>query len=123
MIHKKNGIIFNAYLLLIILVKLLFITFSIVEKYFILQNRQDEDIRKKMTFWKERTEFIFIFLVAFLCLYLFNPITNKGNVTIDNSTAFILFLYGIIILITADWNTYFKETPWFSNIQDIIGLS
>jgi hypothetical protein len=116
--HKSNSF-YTAYILFVFFIKILFVLFAVIEKYYIIRHKEDTDFRKKMTFWKTRLEFIFVFLMALLCIYLFNPFINE-TVLIDNNTQVLLFVYGFIILITADWKTFFHESPWFINLQKLI---
>jgi hypothetical protein len=40
---------------------------------------------------------------------------------IDSETKILLYLFGIILLVTADWKDFFHETKWFQYLQQIIG--
>ena len=74
---------------------------------------------KQVLFWRERTEFIFTSLMAILLIYLFNPIKNKMFM-INNETKLLLYLFGIVLIITADWKTFFKESNIFKKIQFVV---
>ena len=54
-----------------------------------------------------------------LLIYLFNPRSNRV-VLIDNETKVLLFLFGIIVLITAKWNIFIKENQIFKYFQSLV---
>jgi len=113
---------FTAYIYTIILVKIVFIALSIEHVYLKITKQESSVLYKTVEFWKERVEFVFVFLMACLLIYLFAPITNKG-VEVTGETKIVLYLFGFILLITAKWDDFFKETPNFTIIQNIIGLN
>ena len=58
--------------------------------------------------------------MAGLIIYLFNPKYNRENL-IDYETKVLLYLFGFILLITAEWSAFFKESSWFKKLQTILG--
>ena len=110
---------FTLYINLIFLIKIFFILTSISHVYLKVKGDEDSDLDKKMIYWKERLEFIFVFLMAFLLIYLFNP--RKPSVVISGETKFLLFLFGFVLLITANWKIFVHEAKWFARFQKIIG--
>ena len=86
------------------------------------KGEEKSDLDKKVLYWKERFEFIFIALMSILLIYLFNPRSNK-NITIDRETKILLYLFGFILLLTAKWDIFFKESHFFSRIQKSVGLT
>lgn len=91
-----------------------------VHKNIIKQNSSSSTFNTLINYWKERFEFIFIFLMSALLIYLFNPRKNRG-VLINGETKLLLYLFGFILLITANWKLFIKETKWFQDIQHISG--
>ena len=87
--------------------------------YLKLKHKEHSETDKKIVFWKERLEFIFIILMAVLLIYLFNP-RNDRSISIDYETKILLYLFGFILLITADWKDFFHESPTFKMIQKIV---
>ena len=57
--------------------------------------------------------------MAILLIYLFNPISNKTNL-IDKEAKILLYLFGIILLITSKWSEFIHESKWFKYIQKIM---
>jgi len=111
---------FDIYVYCIFAIKIGFILMAITHIYLKVKGELDSDLDKKILFWKERFEFIFIFLMSILLIYIFNP-RNDRSLLIDHETKILLYLFGFILLITADWNKFFHEAPWFSKLQSIIG--
>ena len=77
---------------------------------------------KKIDYWRDRVEFIFIANMAIILIYLFYPGKEKQRV-IDSEARLLLFSYGTLIILTAKWDIFFKESSWFEYLQEILGKS
>jgi L-asparagine transporter-like permease len=110
---------YTAYITFIILVKILFIIFAISHLYFRAKGNEGSDLDKKVVFWKDRMEFVFIFLMSMLLIYLFNPRKDRP-ILIDKETKILLYLFGFILLITAKWSQFIEESSWFKKLQEIL---
>jgi len=84
------------------------------------KGKKKSDVNKKIEYWKERIEFIFEILMAFLLIYLFNPRTDHKSL-IDPHVKLLLYLFGFILLITAKWSTFIEESVWFKELQETLG--
>ena len=111
---------FNTYIYLIFLVKIIFIILAIIHVYLKESNKENSDLDKKIVFWKDRIDIIFVVLMSFLLIYLFNPRTTQ-SVVIYGNPKFLLYVFGIFLLITANWSILIIPSPWFRNLQLIIG--
>ena len=78
------------FIYLIFAVKLCFVSMSVTHIYLKVKGESDSDLDKKVFYWKERFEFIFILLMAILLIYLFNPRTDR-IIMIDSETKILLF--------------------------------
>ena len=107
----------NKYITITFLAKILFLILSIVHIYLKIKHKDATDA--KVMFWRERVEFLFISLMSFLLLYLFYPRANN-ELYIDFETKLLLFVFGIILLTNAKWDIFFKESPMFKKIQDVV---
>jgi hypothetical protein len=68
----------------------------------------------KLVYWKERTEFIFIVSMAILLIYHF----RSGHVKpISSESAMLFFLFGCILIVTAKWELFLKEAPWYKKLS------
>ena len=107
---------YDIYIIFIILVKIGFIGLSATHLYLKHNGKTNSEKDKEVLFWKERFEFVFIILMACLLIYLFNP-RNERSFMINYETKLLLFLFGFILLITANWNTFIEESEIFKDIQ------
>jgi hypothetical protein len=124
----RLGRTYDNYILFIIFIKILFIICAIstfllkmkikMSKY---NNNKTINIYINLFVCKETLEFIFIICIAFICIIVFYPY-YKDQVIIDRNTRLLLFIYGFIILITANWSILTKHLPsWFVDLQNMIG--
>jgi hypothetical protein len=110
------------FIYLIFAIKICFISMSVIHIYLKVKGESDSDLDKKVFYWKERFEFIFLLLMAILLIYLFSP-GKERNVIIDGETKVLLYLFGIVLLITAKWDDFFHEAKWFQYLQKSVGPS
>ena len=101
------------------LLKIVFVILAVTHLYLKFKNKAGSDLDKEILFWKERAEFVFIVLMAILLIYLFNPRKNRMFM-INNETKLLLYLFGIVLIITAKWETFFKTSDVFKKIQTVV---
>ena len=111
---------FHSYIYLIIFVKFIFIVLAISHMYMKANEKTDSDLDKKIVYWKEREKFLFEILMALLLIYLFNP-RHDHRALIDSHVKLLLYLFGFILLITANWSVILTESIWFKYAQNIVG--
>lgn len=104
---------FVLYIILIFIVKILFIILTISHLYMKMKGKTNTKLDEKVTFWKGRLEFIFVFLMSLLLIYLFNPRTSRLN-KVTGETKLLLYLFGFVLLLTANWETFITEAKWFT---------
>ena len=66
--------------------------------------------------WRHHVEFVFIALMSILLIIYFNPVFTESPV-INHESRILLFAYGIIVLLNADWSLFFKESPILKKFQ------
>jgi len=108
------------YVTFIFLIKIGFIIMAVTHVYLKAKGEEKSDLDKKILYWKERFEFIFIALMSILLIYVFNPRTDR-TILVDKETKILLYLFGFILLITAKWDLFIKESPLFKKIQGSVG--
>jgi hypothetical protein len=54
--------------------------------------------------------------MAILLIYLFNPRNPKLEI-IDSETKILLYLFGIVLLITAKWEAFFEGSKLLKKIK------
>ena len=108
------------YVKFIFLIKIGFLVMAVTHIYLKAKGEEKSDLYKKILYWKERFEFIFIALMSILLIYVFNPRTDR-TILVDKETKILLYLFGFILLITAKWDSFIKESPLFKKIQGSVG--
>ncbi len=105
----------DLFILFIVLIKIVFVLSAI--GHLVLSHSSNTDLQKKadpkLTYWKERTEFIFIISMSILLIYHFKPGNNKQ---VSEETSLLFFLFGIILVLTAQWSLFIKESPLYKRI-------
>jgi hypothetical protein len=107
------------YIYLIIFIKLIFISLAITILYLKFKGKKDTEIYNKIIFWKHRVEFIFVFLMSILLIYIFNPRIERTK-HLNNEIKLLLYLFGFITLLTAEWDIFFKESPLLKDIKSLV---
>ena len=90
---------------------------SIFFKYYKHDSTTSEILDTKFSYWKDQTEFIYITSMALLLLFIFNP-WYKHQKYIDEKMRFLFFLFGIVLIITAKWGIFIKESHWYQKISN-----
>lgn len=111
---------YDIYVILVFIVKIGFIIMALTHIYLKAKGHENTDLDKKILYWKERFEFIFIALMSVLLIYVFNPRAERLNL-IDKETKFLLYLFGFILLITAKWELFIKQSALLKKIQYSLG--
>ena len=60
-------------LYLFFIFKILFAILALLHLYFVIKGKAQSKTDKKVEYWKERVEFIYIALMSFMLIYLFYP--------------------------------------------------
>ena len=107
---------YDVYVSIAIWVKVIFVILAIVDLSYKVKKQTNSPKDKKVIYWKDRMEFIFTIMMALLLIYLFNPRSSK-IIGLDTETKILLFLFGIILIITAKWQIFFEESVVFKKIQ------
>ncbi len=111
---------FTIYVTLIFIIKLIFIILAIYDASLKRGGKSKAAKHATITYWKERVEFVFITMMSLLLIYVFFPRANRINL-INSEVKLLLFLFGFVLLITANWSTFFHESKWFKKTQAILG--
>jgi Ca2+/Na+ antiporter len=124
----------DKYITFIFIIKIIFIILAIVNLYLKKQipleekqkqEKQSDKIKKqietqqKIEMLKTHVELLFKFLIALLIIYIFNPRENRLNL-INYEAKVLFFLFGIILIFTANWKQIFKESPLVISIQNVL---
>jgi hypothetical protein len=98
--------IYDKYLYFIFFIKIVFIVSTLIIKF----KKPSKNSKWLPIFqkWKENTEFVFIISMSILIIILFNPFFNNLQF-INRETTILLFVFGIIMIITSDWTTFYNN--------------
>ena len=113
-----NG--YDMYIYTIFICKLIMVL-SAITYHIIRHTHISHDTKERIQNIKNIFEFLFVFLMSLLLLYVFNP---RNHVHINYETKLLFFLLGIILLITAKYGIFFKDsknTVLFERIQGLFG--
>jgi hypothetical protein len=109
----------DFFLLFIVIIKIVFVLAAIGHIFLSHStNKKASTIDPKLVYWKERTEFIFIISMAILLVYHFNP--RWPQLEINSETRLLFFLFGIVLIITSDWNLFITEAEWYKKFVKAI---
>ena len=90
---------YHIYIKSIIFCKIILILLILAELYLWIKGKKETDLDKKLHLIKTKVHTVFKVLMSLLLIYLFNPRTDR-SILIDYETKVLLFLFGIILLIT-----------------------
>ena len=114
---------YNLLIILIIMIKVIFILLKGLAFYNRVMGIKDTLFSTNVLFWADRVEFIYTFLMAILIIALFRNAIKDGQICIyDKETLFLMYVFGFILLFTADWNEFISESTIITNIQNMLGI-
>ena len=68
----------------------------------------DDNLLLNVIKLKDNSEFIYQITIALLIIIIFNPWYNNIRF-ISNEITILFFIFGLIIIISADWNHFFMK--------------
>jgi hypothetical protein len=105
------------------MIKVIFILLKLTAFYNRVMGNKDTLFSTNILFWADRVEFIYTFLMAILIIALFKNAVKVGVLCIyDKETIFLMYVFGFILLFTADWNEFISESTIITNIQNMLGI-
>jgi hypothetical protein len=107
---------FTTYVTLVFIVKIIFVILAVTIIYVKHKKSNDKKLIQSLEYWKDRFEFIFKAMMSVMLIYLFNP--RADNLRLLNyECKLLLYLFGFILIITANWKIFFKESILFKDID------
>ena len=105
------------------MIKVIFILLKGLAFYNRVMGIKDTLFSTNVLFWADRVEFIYTFLMAILIIALFRNAVKVGVLCIyDKETIFLMYVFGFILLFTADWNEFISESTIITYVQNILGI-
>ena len=134
--------LYDYYIYLIIFFKTIFFILSLIHIYFKIKDNRSKTsdntntnntnntntnnnnvnnlkIQQRVEYLRSSCEFIVTALISLLLIYLFNPLYPKLYL-IDKETKIVLFLFGIILLLTSKWSDFFNTNKFFVLFQEFL---
>jgi hypothetical protein len=111
----------DNFVIFIIIIKFIFIFFIIndfIFKHYKKNSPSSIDLEKFFSYWRERLSFIFKISVAILFMIIFNP--SHTHIIITPAISFLFYVFGLILIITANWNIFMEEPKWFNEISTLL---
>jgi hypothetical protein len=105
----------DYYVLFLIIIKCIFVAAALGHVVLSHTDTSFDKYDASLVYWKERTEFIFIISMAILLIYYFHPIMKSDPMS--SETKLLFFLFGWILIVTANWKIFFTEAPWVETIS------
>jgi hypothetical protein len=112
---------FDLYITFIFAIKIIFLGLAIYKVY--IEHIEPKNTKKieEIKYWKESVETLFKGTMAVLLIILFNPRGTKEVVKLDYETRLLLYLFGFILLLTADWKSIYQKIPrGWEKIKEIL---
>ena len=115
---------FDLYINFIFLIKIIFIFLAVYGIYVKYQEPKNTEKQEKIHYAKERIELLFKCSMSILLILLFNPRTAKESIKLDYETKLLLYSFGWVLLITANWKSIIANIPKsIIMFQEIFGMN
>lgn len=114
----------DFFILFIIITKVCFLFFAAGDA--VLHHSTNNYIQNvlvpKVSHWRDISEIIYVVSMGILLIYVFK-IRENGIHGIEEDVSFLLFLFGIILILTADWSVFFKNYTWYQKFNKFITVN
>ncbi len=111
----------DSFLTFVILIKIAFLLTAISNE-FAKRSKNDKirnNLQPKLEYWKQRLEFIFLVSMAVLLILYFRP---GSELQVYGKSRTLFFLFGIVLLFTANWAIFIKESALFKLLSNILSV-
>ena len=110
-----------AFVYFIIFIKIIFLIATISQAYLtkVNPNSTYKKYNKQTLYLKEQTEFVFIACISLLLIFIFNPWYNNEKY-LNGEIRLLFYLFGWILIFTADWGVFLKESLWYRQLVSYI---
>lgn len=108
----------DFYLLFILVVKVVFVASALGHWYLshkVSQTAGEHALDERLAALKQGTEFVFTIAAAVLLIYHFRPYGHPEPMTTE--TRWIFFLFGWVLIATADWPGFLARTGLSSRVN------
>jgi hypothetical protein len=109
---------YSLFIYFLIFTKLLYAVCTLWMVYLRFKKKDTTPLYSKLKYWKERSETIFIIGISMILIHYFSPFSNKP-INLSKEEKFSIYTFGWIILLTINWEVFFKESEIFKLIQQL----
>ena len=106
----------DIYVTFIFIVKIVFLILTVAHIYLKVKGQSKTKLDNKILFWRDRIEFVFVFLMSILFIYTFFP-RRKIPIPIDYEMRVLFYLFGFILILTAKWDIFIEESLVYKLVQ------
>jgi hypothetical protein len=114
----------DFFILFIIITKVCFLFFAIGDSalHHSTNNYIQQVLVPKFGLWRSISEIIYVVSMGILLIYIFK-IREGGIHGIEDDVSFLFFLFGIVLILTADWSVFFKNYTWYQKFIKFITVN
>ena len=113
----ENIIEFIIYIIIIIKILFLITTIGhIILSHTRKQTPKTKEFDEMFSVWREKFEFVFIVMMSCLLIFIFTPWRDNAHY-MTPTMKFLFYVFGFILILSADWNLVLPSTSLDSIIQ------
>jgi len=99
----------QKFIYFIIAVKVVYLILELINFCLKLKGRKNTAKYNQIKYWKEKIAFFFKILMSIFLIYVFYPKVKRSD-NLDKESKILLYLFGIILIISADWNGFIRDS-------------
>jgi hypothetical protein len=106
----------HKFIYFIIAVKVVYLILELINFCMRLKGRKNTTKYNQIKYWKEKIAFLFKILMSIFLIYVFYPKVKRSD-NLDKESKILLYLFGIILIISADWNGFIRDSVKTTNSE------
>jgi hypothetical protein len=111
-------ILYHGLIYFIVFCKIVFVILTVLSFHY--RRIGNTRVSDALDYWRNRIDFLFMISMAVFLSYLFFPKGKNVATTVDSEERFLLFLFGIFLLCTANWSQFFSQSKWIQSFQALL---
>lgn len=111
-------ILYHGLIYFIVFCKIVFVVLTVLSFHY--RRIGNTRVSNALDYWRKRVDFLFTIGMALFLSYLFFPRNKNVRTVVDSEQRFLLFLFGLFLLFTADWSQFFSQAKWIHSVQGVI---
>lgn len=102
--NTRYNVVFSGLIYVTFIVKISFLVSAFYLRYLKKTDPKNIELQTFVQNAKEQLDFVFVFCMSVILMALFNPYVE--NVEVDKECQILLFLYGVIMILTANYDIF-----------------